>query len=106
MALIARWPEPDRGPEAIAINVVESCEPENLVGGFGDGRADVGEPPLGVGDHQDPELRLAESLREFAGDGELEIVGGLLLPDRERFGAEIDFEEHRADAFAGAAISK
>ena len=37
---------------------------------------------------------------ELAGDGKLEVRGGLLLPDLQRLGAQVDFQEHGADGVA------
>jgi len=63
--LISFGPQPDWGPDTVAMNVVEGGEPENLVRRFRDGRADVGEPSVRVRNHKNAELRLAEFLCEF-----------------------------------------
>ena len=81
MALVSRWPKPDGGPEAFAINPVDGCEPKNLVGRFRNDRANVFEAPFRVRYCQNPKLLLAESLLEFAGNSQLEIICGLLLPN-------------------------
>ena len=42
-----------------------------------------------------------EPFLKLAGNGKLEVVSGFLLPDPERFSTAVNFEEHRADRFAG-----
>ena len=54
-------------------------------------------PALGIREDEHAETRLPEARSILAGERELEIVPGLLLPDRERLVPEVHFEERGDD---------
>src|SRR6185369_7744132 len=98
LRLVSCGPEPHRRPKGIAVNCFEGGEPEDLVCFSSHESAKIFQPPLRVQDHENPKLGITKEPCKFSGEGELEIELDLLLPNRQRFGSEIDLKEHRADS--------
>ena len=74
-------------------NRVEVSEPKDFFGGSVYDVADAEEPPVGIGNDEDPEAVLPEDALAVAGDREMKVVSYLCAPDAEALLSKVDFDE-------------